>query len=469
MDEFINMYNGQNWTDSSGKLFKHKVLISRIQVRNGSSVIDKQAENAYQTRQEQQHTKRTIEEFVHSDLRKLPELNPPPIMPNGNVGTPLTVFIGLIRACKFPPHLIKKLGLTFPRSKRKKYGNVPFDYEILEYGNIINVIDDDDDDDCDDNMVSERNNSTHREDTLFQGTERSRCESSRKLTSSKAKTQSESIADKNTCEFPNQATDSSANGNSSSESNPTKKCKRKKTCDNENDRHDDITDDDITDDDITDNELEEWDRHASLHNDITSQERSKERLYEDNIELKWEKGGSGLVWYTDAAFWKQQEEADFDEETVDDWDVDMSIYDEEGAGDLDAKTLLQLRVEREWKRGQNIDLNRVGSFEKHTRGFGGKLMRKHGWTEGQSLGSSQVGITEPIPSDGQKPSSKRGLGFYGEKLNRFVKRPRPMREAVISTIYDKKEDRNVGLFQSEGPYNIKYRDKVDFVPGTASK
>jgi len=78
-----------------------------------------------------------------------------------------------------------------------------------------------------------------------------------------------------------------------------------------------------------DSDAEEWDRHESLHNDVTSQERTKERLFEEDIELKWEKGGSGLVFYTDAAFWKEQEEPTFDEETFDE-DVDMEIYDNPG-------------------------------------------------------------------------------------------------------------------------------------------
>ncbi|KAK6326004.1 hypothetical protein J4Q44_G00016480 [Coregonus suidteri] len=43
------------------------------------------------------------------------------------------------------------------------------------------------------------------------------------------------------------------------------------------------------------------------------------------IELKGEKGGSGLVFYTDAQYW-QEEEGDFDEQTADVWDVDMSVY-----------------------------------------------------------------------------------------------------------------------------------------------
>jgi len=65
-----------------------------------------------------------------SDLPSLPELNPPHLMPQGNVGTPLTTFMYLIRTCKFPSHLIKKLQLKFPNSRSgKKYGAVPFEYE----------------------------------------------------------------------------------------------------------------------------------------------------------------------------------------------------------------------------------------------------------------------------------------------------------------------------------------------------
>lgn len=70
---------------------------------------------------------------------------------------------------------------------------------------------------------------------------------------------------------------------------------------------------------------EEWDRHEALHDDVTGQERTKERLFEEKIELKWEKGGSGLVFYTDAQFWDAKE-GDFDEKTADDWDVDTNIY-----------------------------------------------------------------------------------------------------------------------------------------------
>lgn len=79
-----------------------------------------------------------------------------------------------------------------------------------------------------------------------------------------------------------------------------------------------------------DNDAEEWDRYEALHDDVDNQARPKERLFEEDLEVKWEKGGSGLVFYTDAYFWNEMKGKDFDEDTVDDWDVDYSVYYEDG-------------------------------------------------------------------------------------------------------------------------------------------
>lgn len=40
---------------------------------------------------------------------------------------------------------------------------------------------------------------------------------------------------------------------------------------------------------------------------MLAQERSTERLYEEELEVVWDKGSSGLVFYTDASYWDQQE------------------------------------------------------------------------------------------------------------------------------------------------------------------
>lgn len=83
----------------------------------------------YQTRKEVKTIPQDREDFTESDLQKLAELHPPAIMLNGNVGTPTAHFLNLIQQCRLPPVVIKKLGLTFPKTRsNKRYGNVPFDY-----------------------------------------------------------------------------------------------------------------------------------------------------------------------------------------------------------------------------------------------------------------------------------------------------------------------------------------------------
>lgn len=84
----------------------------------------------YKTKLEQRRHVSLSQHFTQNDLRTLSELNPPALMPNGNVGTPVTVFLQLIQSCRLPPRLIKKLGLVFPKtSSNRRYGNVPFQYK----------------------------------------------------------------------------------------------------------------------------------------------------------------------------------------------------------------------------------------------------------------------------------------------------------------------------------------------------
>ena len=54
-------------------------------------------------------------------------------------------------------------------------------------------------------------------------------------------------------------------------------------------------------------DCEDWERHEALHDDVTNKERNKERLFETELEVVWEKGGSGLVFYTDAQYWDEKE------------------------------------------------------------------------------------------------------------------------------------------------------------------
>ena len=67
--------------------------------------------------------------FSEAELRRLPELRPPSVLPQGNVGTPTSTLLRLIAQCRFPPRLITKLGLKFPQARHAhRYANVPFEY-----------------------------------------------------------------------------------------------------------------------------------------------------------------------------------------------------------------------------------------------------------------------------------------------------------------------------------------------------
>ncbi|NXO64933.1 GPTC3 protein, partial [Phainopepla nitens] len=339
---------------------------------------------------------------TEAELRRLPELNPPACMPFGNVGTPLSVFLELIRACRLPPRLIGKLQLQFPKSGScRRYGNVPF-----QYGGTQTV-------------PAEDRVYTAAGDELTEGAE--------PVTQAAPPAQPEQGQDE---EEEEEEEPSSGDDND--------------TC-------------------------EEWERHAALHEDVTQQERTRERLFEEEIELKWEKGGSGLVFYTDAQFWQEQD-GDFDEQTADDWDVDTSVYYDRAAGDKDARDAVQMWLEQRLRDGLedgSVAGQHIGTFERHTKGFGRKVLEQQGWTEGLGLGSSNSGMAEALDNEGQNPRCKRGLGYHGEKLPTFIRRKKPRGDSsvVISTIYDDPEPQDTGdqLLRRQPPTAMKYRQDMAFV------
>ncbi|XP_036359763.1 G patch domain-containing protein 3 isoform X3 [Octopus sinensis] len=211
---------------------------------------------------------------------------------------------------------------------------------------------------------------------------------------------------------------------------------------------------------------EEWERHEALHDDPSGQERNKERLFEDDIELKWEKGGSGLVFYTDAQYW-QQEEGDFDEQTADDWDVDMRGYYEPGSEDMDGRDFIAMRQKNRLSEDtgykDRVDL-KIGKFEKHTRGFGRKIMEQLGWKEGEGLGTTSSGMAEALENFGKNPYNKSGIGFRKSQLSKKQWYMSKREEydcdiPFISTIYDNPSitDPEETLLRRNEPYQLKRR------------
>ena len=346
-----------------------------------------------------------------TQLKALRELNPPKdVLPNGNVGTPSEVFLQLIRGCRLPPQLITKLSLEFPKSMRKRiYSNVEYKYT--------------------DNK--NRNNTKYK--VYNQLNTNSGVNSDLDL----VKTRNGLVINETFSDFSKSCVNTSD--------------KRVVECDEDSDEA----------------EVEEWDRYETLHDDVTEQERTKQRVFEEEVELKWEKGGSGLVFYTDQQFWELNENCgDFDEKTADDWDLDLNIYRKNCSADKESNDLKTLTDEMKLREGNtrdniyqnfidSINTNNkrknkkvkkrfvfkeimfyfelylmfcfnirksdteIGCFEKHTKGFGRKIMESQGWTPGQGLGQTFTGIPEPIEDCGQSASDKRGFGYRGQKLNSF--------------------------------------------------
>ncbi|XP_070823185.1 G patch domain-containing protein 3 [Chaetodon trifascialis] len=396
-DRFVRMYAGNHWINSKGNWLARRCVVKRVKVSDDKG----EGSFPYRTKHEQRHRVSLTECFTEADLKSLSELNPPALMPNGNVGTPVKVFLQLIQSCRLPPRLIRKLGLTFPKtSSNRRYGNVPFEY---------------------------RNTWTlpATEETVLTAT-------------------GHEISGPGTLTAPPSGKRQLGDHVETTETDEPQG--------EEEDAQSNADDDDDC--------CEEWERHEALHDDVTSQERSKERLYEEEIELKWEKGGSGLVFYTDAQYW-QEEEGDFDEQTADDWDVDMSVYYDKDGGDMDARDYVRMRHEKrlreglEEKSGHN---QTIGSFERFTKGFGRRVMEKQGWKDGEGLGHSQIGIPEALENEGQHPNCKRGFGYHGEKLVLHpVKKART--DFHISTVYDKPKNIDGGdtLLRRQPSTSMKYR------------
>lgn len=84
---FIKFYHGKYWMDKLGNDLEGRCVIQKVRL-NKNEVI-----------------------------KFSKELRPPKFMPHGNVGTSNEYFLQLIRQCKLPPSLIKKLGLEFPAAR----------------------------------------------------------------------------------------------------------------------------------------------------------------------------------------------------------------------------------------------------------------------------------------------------------------------------------------------------------------
>ncbi|QQP58565.1 G patch domain-containing protein 3, partial [Caligus rogercresseyi] len=128
--------------------------------------------------------------------------------------------------------------------------------------------------------------------------------------------------------------------------------------------------------------IEEWDRHESLHDDVSARRvlsgdpdnvpGTKERTFEDEVEVTWDKGSSGLVFNTDASsFWKS---AEAEAAEADDWDVDIQDY-------CSMRSFYKQANDSVFHRRKRI----------------GRLLKKQGWAIGMAWGPGAArGFPSPL-------------------------------------------------------------------------
>ena len=140
-NEFIGYYHGKHWVLlPAGRTLPQKVRIGRMTLKEDASSVMGWEQHEVE--------KKTISEGLlesgleggsvsgeqlalqeKMDVSSMIELNPPALMPQGNVGTPTATFMNLINSCRLPTKVIRKLKLEFPKSRTKRrYGAVPLDY-----------------------------------------------------------------------------------------------------------------------------------------------------------------------------------------------------------------------------------------------------------------------------------------------------------------------------------------------------
>lgn len=217
-------------------------------------------------------------------------------------------------------------------------------------------------------------------------------------------------------------------------------------------------------------DCEDWERHIQLHDDVDNQQRTAERTYESEKEIVWEKGSSGLVHYTDALYWNEKAGKNvFDEDAVDDWDVDMAVYTDPACADRDARELLLMREIECAKRGVGHELSRkkdkrvkkqkqrlfYAEFERFTKGFGSQQLAKYGWVRGKPI--SRGGLIEPLESLSRESRDKSGLGYFARPQTVARSSQENSDSAKISTIFDPINEEVDTALQSAESTMMKYR------------
>ena len=253
---FIDKYNKKEWYNRRGDFlnsFTNVKLLNIIQNKSDPMKYKSKSEVRCNTHEKE-------ENINFEELKSLVELNPPnDVMPHGNVGTPTKYFLKLISECKMPSSVLKKLDIEFPSTFKRNnfYSSVPMDYRTIHSGNNLSK--------GKFGYAFDRHYSTgHRQTQITKEADNSG-DTSNNLGNFHL-TRETNLKD---------STEDYVNGNI--------RVPRKTDISSEGDCG-------LEESEKEDYDAEDWDRYESLHDNVDNQDRPKERMFEEDIELKWEKG-----------------------------------------------------------------------------------------------------------------------------------------------------------------------------------
>eukprot|EP01028_Stygiella_incarcerata_P010458 TRINITY_DN542_c0_g3_i1.p1 TRINITY_DN542_c0_g3~~TRINITY_DN542_c0_g3_i1.p1 ORF type:complete len:398 (-),score=114.04 TRINITY_DN542_c0_g3_i1:746-1858(-) len=150
-----------------------------------------------------------------------------------------------------------------------------------------------------------------------------------------------------------------------------------------------------------------------------SMERDRDRVYEEDVEKTWEKGGSGLVFHTDERYWSTERccgSGDASEYICDEVShrlpssssSSLRLCSEQSGLKLRSFPSTSMVVDRSQKRRKTCQIDESDSRMISTPGLSGHdMMERMGW-KGGGLGVDECGRKDPIiptPWD-----NKRGIG-----------------------------------------------------------
>jgi len=399
-------YHNQHWIGLSGQTLRQKCWIEKV--KTSKSSISRSSISLQEYTEKSKF--RTSSDFTNDDLMKMPEMNPNRgIFPRGNVGTTDDEYRQIIQKCLMPTSVLKSLKLDFTKRKPKRYQAMPHKYN---------------------------NNILKPKSFIIETRKR------------------HFIASDNIPDKP----ESLPENDQASKNNDTNTI---------------LISDDDSEDDFN---MEGWEIHQAFNEDGSLARRNhkltedninfsagtKERSYENEIELTWEKGGSGLVFHTDEATWREFEsDGDiFNEEGFNQWDQDNSAFYNPHGGDKDAKDFINMKID-ELRRSGNVPEEKLR--DDLINSFGGKILKDQGWRNG-SLNSDNSGLIDPIRAEYRHPADRGGLGYHGEKIkpsNKASRRPEAVDRIIkITTIHDDPNDHDLFpelAHRRNNPTSLKYR------------